>query len=109
MTKSKVIVFVVVGGIVLVGGAALAMAATSAKPVVRPPLGPPPPPPPDGSLASRLLTGAYDELNKDPYINMYTGGEDAKSYIVKNVATGGLYGTAKGIKNVGTKIWHSIF
>ena len=110
MSKGAVIAGVVVVVVVIVGGGALAMA--SSKPVILPDLAPPPPPPAPPSLGTFIVGQGFD-LAKDaynnPYVKTYTGGEAAAPYIVKNVATGGLYGTAKGIVNVGKKLLGSIF
>ena len=107
MTKGAVVTAVVVGGVVILGGAAIAMAYTS-KPVVRPFVAPPPPPPPPQTIGGLIATAGgqlLDQLGHNDIVKTYTGGESAGSYIVKNVATGGLYGTAEGAKNVAKKVW----
>lgn len=110
MSKGAVVAAVVVGGVVILGFAAMASAST--KPVILPDLAPPPPPPPQDSLGRYIVQEggkALDELGHSDIVKTYTGGEKAAPYIIKNLATGGLYGTAKGAVNVGKKIWSSIF
>lgn len=109
MSKGAVIAAVVVGGVVILGGAALAMA--SGKPSY-PNLAPPPPPPPQDSLGRFIVREGYaalDEFGHSNVVTTYTGGEKAGSYIAKNLATGGLYGTVKGGVNLAKKAWNSIF
>lgn len=110
MSKGAVVAAVVVGTVVIIGGAALAMAST--KPNPYPDLAPPPPPPPQDSLGRYLVRegGAFlDELGHNDYVKSYTGGEKAAPYVVKNLATGGLYGTVKGGVSLAKKAWNAIF
>jgi hypothetical protein len=106
MAKGAVVAAVIVGGVVILGIAGFAAAST--KPVILPDLGPPPPPPPPDSLGRYLVQEggkALDELGHSDIVKTYTGGEKAGPYIVKNLATGGLYGTGKGAVNVAKKIY----
>lgn len=110
MHKGAVVAAVVVGGVVILGIAGYAMA--SSKPVILPNLGPPPPPPAPDSLGRYIVQEggrALDQLGHSDIVKTYTGGEKAGSYILKTVATGGLYSTGKGAVSVGKKIWNSIF
>jgi len=110
VSKGAVIAAVAAGAVVILGGAALALA--SSKPNPYPNLGAPPPPPPVDSLGRYLVQqggAALDELGHNDYVKTYTGGEKAAPYIVKNLATGGLYGTAKGVASTAKKIIGSLF
>lgn len=110
MSKGAVIAGVVVVVVVIVGGGALALA--SPKPVIRPDLAPPPPPPaPIGSLGTALVQGGvglYNEANKNPYFNAYTGGKSATDY-AKEYAINPYIPAAKGIVGLGKKLLGSIF
>lgn len=103
---------VVVGGVVILGGTVIAFAAGSKPAVGGPQYIPPPPPPPPLTPGGLLVTAGgqlLDQLGHNDVVTTYTGGEKAAPYIIKNIATGGLYGTAKGAVNVGKKIISSIF
>jgi hypothetical protein len=106
MSKGAVVTAVVVGGVVILGAAVLAFA--SSRPVVPGKQYIPPPPPPAPLTPGQLIvqTGAavLDKLGHSDVVTGVTGGENAKGYIVKNVATGGLYSVYAGAKSVGSKI-----
>lgn len=109
MSKGGVIVLVGVGAaVILIGGVAL---ASTSKPVTRPLTAPPPPPPPVSSLGSFIVNeggNLYDEANKNPIFNTYTGGSSFKTY-VKDYAINPYLPLAKaGYKGV-KKIFGSIF